>query len=78
MAKGIDRRVSDLEAIRGGEPCEECGDDGTPPSSWELVWTDPDEGAESEWCGMCGRPLEIVITWDDISDRRGLLPPGAA
>ncbi len=78
MARGIDRRIEALEAIRGGEPCEECGDVGEGPSSWEVVWMDPEEPAESTWCGTCGRPLEIVITWDDIPDRRGLFPRDAA
>ncbi len=78
MTRSIDRRVGALEALYGGESCEECGDGGGGPASWEIVWVDPEESTESKWCGTCGRPLEIVITWDDIPDRRGLLPPGAA
>ena len=78
MARSIDRRIEDLEALYGGEPCEECGDGGGGPESWEVVWVDPKEDSEPKWCGGCGRPLEIVISWDGIPDRRGNFPPDAA
>ena len=78
MTRGIDKRVRDLEASNGGRACEECGDGGGGPEIWEVVWVDPEESAESKLCGTCGRPLEIVVTWDDVPDWRGLLPPGAA
>jgi hypothetical protein len=78
MTRGLDKRVRDLETSTGGQVCGECGDGGGDPASWEVVWVDLEEPAEPKWCGTCGRPLEIVVTWDDIPDRRGLLPPGAA
>ena len=78
MAGGIGGRIRSLEVAHGGGPCEECGDGGGGPETWEVVWMDPVEPAEPEWCGTCGRPLEIVVSWDGIPDRRGPLPPDAA
>lgn len=71
MTRTIGRRLGALEALHGGGPCEECGGAGGGPESWEVVWADPDGSAEPKWCGECGRPLEIVITWDNN-------PPDAA
>ncbi len=69
MARGIARRIEALEEIHGRGPCEECGDGGEGPSSWEVVWVDPDGPAEPKWCSTCGRAVEIVITWGDPLDR---------
>lgn len=71
MTRGIDKRVRNLEAYSGGQACEECGDGGGGPSTWEVVWMGPSGPSEPRWCGTCGRPLEIVVTWDDIPDPKG-------
>lgn len=70
MTRGIDKRVRDLEAA-GGQACEACGFGGAPPA-YEVVWHDHDESAGPRWCGTCGRPLEIVVTWADIPDPKGV------
>jgi len=68
MSGGIGRRIKSLEALHDQESCAECGDAGGNPETWEVVWMDPEEPAESKWCGTCGRPLEVVITWGDDNE----------
>jgi hypothetical protein len=41
-------------------------------------WTDPREHSEPQWCGRCGRPTEVVVTWDGLRRPGGDLPPDAA
>ena len=65
MTRTIDRRVRNLEALHGVRPCEECGDGGGGPESGEVIWVDPDGPSEPKWCGTCGRPLEIVVAWEE-------------
>ena len=71
MTRITGRRLEALERLQGGKACEECGDGGGGPETWEVVWMDPEEPAETEWCGTCGRPLEIVVSWEDIPDTKG-------
>ena len=71
MGRGIDKRLRDLETSTGGQACEEWGDGGGVPASWEVVWVDPEEPAEPKWCGACGRQYAFVVTWGDIPDPRG-------
>ncbi len=57
------------------EPCEECGGAGDRSNldlvvTWEDMDPDPDDSGP-EWCGTCGRPLEIVVTWADIPEDAG-------
>jgi hypothetical protein len=73
MTRGIGKRVRDLEALHGREPCGECGDGGG-PTPLEVIWTDPREHSEPKWCGECGRPTEIVVTWDGLQGPLGDSP----
>ncbi len=66
MGRGIEKRLRDLEVSTGGQACEECGDGGGGPASWEVVWVEQEEPAGPKWCGTCGRPLEIVVTWANL------------
>jgi hypothetical protein len=71
MTRGIDKRVRHLEAIHGREPCEECGFDGdTSKVNHVVEWVDPAEigPGESAWCQTCGRPLKIVVSFNDPRD----------
>jgi hypothetical protein len=77
MRRGIDKRIRNLETSAGGQACGECGDDGG-ATPLEVVWTDPREHSEPQWCAECGRPTEIVVTWDGLRGPGGDLPPDAA
>jgi hypothetical protein len=66
----IDRRVGALESFSGigggGGECPECGG-AIPPENnrYKFVWRDCTEGAQDEWCEWCGRPLLIVLRWEE-------------
>jgi hypothetical protein len=56
----LQTRVKRLEG--GGAECPECGFDG----DWSKVRTvvDPHAGHKrNQYCGTCGRPTHIVLTW---------------
>ena len=68
--QAMTKRVGLLEASYGGsEACPECGDppDGKrgPNDTYELIFVDPEEDSENEWCQTCGRPIRITLTWGD-------------
>ncbi len=61
---GIKDRLARLE---GGRGCMVCG---WPPDEYEVVWDDPNEGAEpdkTERCRECGRALEYVVRWGEAN-----------
>ncbi len=62
-------RIEKLEN-GNGERCDECGGDPRPGDTFELVWVDHEPESENEYCGTCGRPTTIVITWGDEPDSR--------
>ena len=61
------KRVERLEAATGGGgKCPECG----AGADWSKIprvvkWVDHGEQVSPEWCGTCGRPLRIVVTFPD-------------
>jgi hypothetical protein len=69
----IERRLYALESSAregmGGGSCPECGGppDGKPGpnDTYELLFVDPEEDSENEWCQTCGRPIHITLTWGD-------------
>jgi len=64
VATSLERRVKALEG--GGSRCPECGFDGD-WSKVERVFTEDGPG-ENIYCGTCGRPIHIVLTWGDAPD----------
>jgi hypothetical protein len=77
VAGSLERRVSNLED-GGDKECPECGFDGDwRKADYEVVWDDlvvcdgrsdpyvPVEPVEPKRCEVCGRALEIIVTWDD-------------
>ena len=64
MAATIERRVTRLEATTDrGDKCPECGFDG----DWSKVRFDFERptSRRERYCGTCGRPLRIVLRWED-------------
>ena len=72
------QRIKWLEGRSGPEQCPECGHNGNEGDAgdFEVVWADvgqledpPDkdqqETKETTYCGTCGLPLHIVVTWGD-------------
>ena len=65
----LERRVEALEtSTGGGRECPECGWDGVTPLKHEVSWGNDGTPAENRYCGTCGRPTHIVITWGDAPD----------
>jgi len=76
---GLERRIKWLEERNGPEQCPECGQSGSEwgAGDFEVVWEDvrrledpsdedqQEETEENTYCGTCGLPLEIVVTWGD-------------
>ncbi len=66
----LENRLRKLEGGKGA-PCEECGFTGSWQGvKYDIVWhhgeEDEDEGpSETQYCGTCGRPVHIVLTWGD-------------
>jgi hypothetical protein len=68
VPSSLQTRVKRLEGS-SGSGCPRCGFDG----DWskvrtECFWSSSDEGRgspEDIYCGTCGRPIHIVMTWGD-------------
>ena len=68
MATVLERRVARLETS-GGERCPECGWDPKHPPRMEVIVHNDGGGPDKEsWCGTCGRPLVVIIRWEDAPD----------
>jgi hypothetical protein len=63
ISGALQTRVRRLEGA-GGRECLECGFDG----DWSKVrpaWVprSASEASRNRYCGTCGRPTHIVLTW---------------
>jgi hypothetical protein len=68
VAKVLERRVARLETS-GGRRCPECGWDPKSPPRMEVSVNLDGGGPDREiWCGTCGRPIHIIVTWGDAPD----------
>jgi hypothetical protein len=75
MATVTKKRVDALEVSHGvggggrDGRCPECGglpdDDPDASDNYELVFVDPEDAGENEWCPSCGRQTAVVIEWGD-------------
>ena len=63
MTTTIERRVARLEESTGGNKCPECAFDG----DWSKVKHTFEKvtSRRERYCGTCGRPLRIVLRWED-------------
>jgi hypothetical protein len=65
----LERRLEALESahgIGGADGCPQCGQrDHRPGDTYEVVFVDPEEDTENEWCSTCGRQTHVVLSWDD-------------
>jgi hypothetical protein len=68
-AASLETRVRNLEtSTGGGRNCPECGWDGITPLTPECFWSYEEGPGENVYCGMCGRPIHIVVRWGDAPD----------
>jgi len=61
----LQRRV---RALEGGPSCPECGfglEDDNKPTKIKFVEPDDDSPEDNTYCGACGRPIQITLTWGD-------------
>ncbi len=59
----LQTRVKALETDPGGADCPECGWDRITPLELVFERRNGDGQRESTYCGMCGRPIHILLTW---------------
>jgi hypothetical protein len=59
----LETRVKALES-GGGANCPECGWDGKTPLKHIVSWV-KDGPDQNTYCGTCGRPICITVTWGD-------------
>ena len=65
MATSLETRVKALEGGTGAN-CPECGWDGITPLKPECYWSHGESPPrENIYCGTCGRPIHITLTWGD-------------
>ena len=63
MAMSLQTRVRVLESGSGGANCPECGWDGITPLEPVIDHSYGGVPKENEYCGTCGRPVHITLTW---------------
>ena len=57
-------RLDKLEREFGGGECPECGADDQGDVTYNILWTEPGENPQEEYCSECGRQTVVVLTWD--------------
>ncbi len=66
MTPSLQTRVTQLEGSGAGK-CPECGFDG----DWSKVrnaWLPRSGHGRNRYCGTCGRPTHIGLTWDGFPE----------
>ena len=61
----LQTRVRALESGSGGLECPECGWDGITPLKPIIEERDDGTPEGNNYCGMCGRPILITLSWGD-------------
>jgi hypothetical protein len=69
VAMSLQTRVRVLESGSGGANCPECGWDGITPLEPVIDHSYGGVPKENEYCGTCGRPVHITLTWGAGGER---------
>jgi hypothetical protein len=70
VATSLETRVRNLETSTslGGRNCPECGWDGITPLRPSCFLNYEEGPGKDRYCGTCGRPIHIIIRWEDAPD----------
>jgi hypothetical protein len=61
---GLERRIKALfESL--APRCPSCSSDDPAFTEYEVLWVDPHEAGEQEFCPSCGEQLSCDVSWDD-------------